>query len=206
MRPTHPGLGLSDEEPRPRCKMRGCRRVITLREAQMGVCWEHALVIWEQVQRNRHESDVIEAAEKRVEQRRKQDLLLFARKYQSALPSIPVPEPDASPRPVRVSEYIYYVKVDSLIKVGYSASLYERLMSYGPAAEVLAHHPGTRADERDLHRTFRPFLAHGREWYNPSQLLIDHIDAVIAKWGKPWIIPEWSTPKEPPLRPHRSSK
>lgn len=42
-------------------------------------------------------------------------------------------------------------------------------------SRFLAGHPGTRADERDLHRSFRPFLAAGREWYHPAQLLMDHI-------------------------------
>lgn len=205
-----------DEAPRPRCKMRGCRKVISLREAQADVCDEHAMRIWEHVQRYRREPAFVEEAVKGYERKlrteawaddskrkhnnpTKRDMATAVATFFPIDPKAPEPEEF-------VDEDIYYVRQGELIKIGYSTRLYDRLFAYGPTAEVLAHHPGTRADERDLHRTFRPFLAHGREWYTPAKILMDHIEAMTAKHGDPWCIPEWSKPKDAPHSLRRSSQ
>lgn len=73
---------------------------------------------------------------------------------------------------------IYYVRVDEKIKIGWSSNLGQRLASYPPHTVQLCDHPGTRADERDLHRTFKPSRASGREWYHPTPELMAHIDRV----------------------------
>ena len=70
-----------------------------------------------------------------------------------------------------------------------------RLKSYGPTITVLAIEGGTRADERDLHRTFRPYLAKGREWYEPAPIIMEHIANVVEREGPPWFVPEWTTPR-----------
>ena len=73
---------------------------------------------------------------------------------------------------------IYYLRVDEKIKIGWSSNLPQRLMSYPPHMVLLCDHPGTRADERDLHRSFKPSRAAGREWYHPTPELLAHIDRV----------------------------
>ena len=106
--------------------------------------------------------------------------------------------PEPPPRPVLPPENIYYIQQGDLIKIGYSTGLLGRLRSYGPALTVLAHHAGTRADERDLHLSFRPLLAYGREWYEPGQVLLDHIARMVELHGEPWCIPDWAKPKAKP--------
>lgn len=118
----------------------------------------------------------------------------------------PVQLRDLPPLPSTPDENIYYIRQGDLIKIGYSTNLHGRLTSYGPTAKVLAHHAGTRADERDLHRTFRPLLAHGREWYNPGEVLLDHIARMVEQHGEPWCIPDWSKPKPGPHVQRRAAK
>lgn len=71
--------------------------------------------------------------------------------------------------------WIYYLRLDEKIKIGWTSDLNQRIKAYPPHAEVLASHPGTRADERDLHRSFKPFRVAGREWYSPGGELMSHI-------------------------------
>jgi hypothetical protein len=75
---------------------------------------------------------------------------------------------------------IYYLRVDEKIKIGWTGGhLWGRLKAYPPHMKLLADHPGTRADERDLHRSFAPSRASGREWYYATPELLAHIDGVI---------------------------
>lgn len=74
-----------------------------------------------------------------------------------------------------VDGWIYYIRLDDKIKIGWTACLEKRLRSYPPHAVVITHHPGTRADERDLHRSFAPSRAAGREWYHPTPEVMAHI-------------------------------
>lgn len=71
--------------------------------------------------------------------------------------------------------WIYYLRLDEKIKIGWTSDLNQRIRAYPPHAVVLASHPGTRADERDLHRSFKPFRVAGREWYSPGGELMAHI-------------------------------
>ena len=61
--------------------------------------------------------------------------------------------------------WIYFLELDDKIKVGWTANLAQRLKSYPPHARMVVEYEGTRADERDLHRTLRVSLVAGREWY-----------------------------------------
>jgi hypothetical protein len=186
------------------------------------VCDEHAIRIWEHVQRYKGDPTFLEAAVVAYEQklqteewadRRKSglgnptraDREEAARTLFGEVPTFDNRAPvDEDGRPE--FEDIYYLRQGDLIKIGYSTRLYDRLFAYGPTVEVLAHHPGTRADERDLHRSFRPFLAHGREWYHQANVLMDHITDVIARYGEPTCIPEWSKPKDMPHASRRSAQ
>lgn len=91
--------------------------------------------------------------------------------------------PDAATpnRPAaEAQEWIYYVQLDEKIKIGWTANFAQRMKAYPPHAKVITKHPGTRADERDLHRTFTPSRASGREWYHPTPELLAHIEQAKA--------------------------
>ena len=84
---------------------------------------------------------------------------------------------------------IYYLRMDSLVKIGYSSNMAGRLRQYPPNAELLACHPGTRETERDMHNKFAPQLAKGREWFTPSDALNRHIAEVRESFPQH----EWQT-------------
>lgn len=101
-------------------------------------------------------------------------------------------EDDRQRRLMNTPGWIYYIKVDDLIKIGYATVLFHRLKQYPPNITILAAHPGTRELETHLHRSFRLHLKRGREWYNNAQPIQDHIARVIAQYGtpdaqQPWI-------------------
>ena len=96
----------------------------------------------------------------------------------------------------RTTGEIYYVRLNGLIKVGWSRQLHDRLRAYGPDVEVLAHYPATRDDETNLHRQLTPFRAKGREWYRDCPALHDFVAEAVSKWGKPTASAWWSEPKE----------
>jgi hypothetical protein len=73
-------------------------------------------------------------------------------------------------------QWIYYLRLDEKIKIGWTSNFNQRMHSYPPHAVVIVRHPGTRADERDLHRSFKPSRAAGREWYHPTPELLAHIE------------------------------
>lgn len=92
---------------------------------------------------------------------------------------------------------IYYIRLNDVIKIGWTSNLHSRLVDYNPGAVLLAHHAGTRADERDLHRAFAPLRVHGREWYDGNaQIILDHIDAVLTEHGEPTVKLDMSAPKQ----------
>lgn len=93
-------------------------------------------------------------------------------------PSSPIPRDVVIPRaPVdpNAGQWIYYLQLDDKIKIGWTANYSQRMKAYPPHAFVLAKHEGTRTDERDLHRTFKPSRAAGREWYHQTSELMAHI-------------------------------
>jgi hypothetical protein len=90
---------------------------------------------------------------------------------------------------------IYVIRQGGLIKVGWSSKLRSRLKSYGAGVEILAHYPATRAEETGLHRSLRPYLARGREWYQDCKLLADVVDGIIKRHGAPTVFPYWTEPK-----------
>jgi hypothetical protein len=78
--------------------------------------------------------------------------------------------------------WIYYLKVGDLIKIGYTMDLGQRLKAYPPNTELLAKHPGTTQTEKDMHNKFLVHLAKGREWFKPSDEVMEHIEAVKVKY------------------------
>lgn len=90
---------------------------------------------------------------------------------------------------------IYFVRLNGLIKVGWASRLRSRLKRYGAGVVVLCHYPASRQEETELHRSLRPYLAMGREWYEDCQLINDVIAKVIERHGEPTIFPYWTAPK-----------
>lgn len=83
------------------------------------------------------------------------------------------------------SEVIYYAQIGGHIKIGWTGRLEQRMRSYPPNTTLLAVHPGTREDEKLLHRKFKVHLSHGNEWYPLVPVILDHIKRVIAEHGAP---------------------
>lgn len=81
--------------------------------------------------------------------------------------------------------WLYFVRVDDLIKIGYTTNLYQRLRHYPPNAVVLATQPGTMKMEKALHGQFRFALAKGREWFHVRPEIVEHIAGVVAAYGEP---------------------
>lgn len=92
--------------------------------------------------------------------------------------------------------HIYFVRLNGLIKVGWSKDVHERLRAYGPDVEVLAIYPGSRDDETTLHRQLRPALARGREWYEDGKILADFVTKAVAEHGEPQWFDGWTRPKQ----------
>lgn len=90
---------------------------------------------------------------------------------------------------------IYFVRLNGMVKVGWSSKLRSRLKSYGASAEVLVHYPASRQEETDLHRNLRPYLAKGREWYQDCQLVTDMVASLVKRYGEPTLLPYWTEPK-----------
>lgn len=132
-----------------KCPIYGCAFLIT---DEPLVCWMHSLQIWERVQTRHLESagDAIttppaeDLDAKRAAERRRQTQV-------GLTPGL-----------------IYALALDKKIKIGWTSNLEQRMQSYPPHSRLLVWVEGTRADERDLHRSLRQSLVAGREWYSRS--------------------------------------
>lgn len=100
---------------------------------------------------------------------------------------------------------IYILRLNGLIKVGWSSNLVKRFKAYGPDVEVLCHYPASRQDETLMHRQLRPYLKKGREWYEDCQLLADVVAKAIEHHGPPTLSARWTEPKPDAIRPRRSA-
>lgn len=98
------------------------------------------------------------------------------------------------------AEFIYFIRQNGLVKVGWSSQIAARLKSYGPNVEILCYYPGTRHDETQLHRQLRPSLAKGREWYHDDELIELFLKDALERHGEPTFKPWWSAPKKPSVR------
>lgn len=78
---------------------------------------------------------------------------------------------------------LYAVAIgDDEIKIGYSRDVVRRLdhlrSSTRQPCRLLAIHPGTTDDEREVHRSLRAHLAHCQEWYRPHPEVL----ALVNEW------------------------
>lgn len=91
---------------------------------------------------------------------------------------------------------IYFVRLNGLVKVGWTRNIWQRLKSYGASAELLVNYPATRDDETNLHRQLRPALAKGREWYEDGPIIAAYLSEALERYGTPLIEADWTTPKQ----------
>lgn len=96
----------------------------------------------------------------------------------------------------RTDGAIYFVRLNDLVKVGWTRSLKPRIKSYGASAELLVTYPGTRDDETNLHRQLTPARAKGREWYEDGPIVQGFIDKALAQYGMPPTLDLWTKPKQ----------
>lgn len=92
-------------------------------------------------------------------------------------------EAEARLRGKRKPGLVYYIRIEEMIKIGYTTNLRERMRAYPPNAQLLAAHPGTLETEAQMHEQFRAFLDRGREWFSPSPVLLKHIESVEEMFG-----------------------
>lgn len=142
------------------CPIPGCRNSIPTNSL---VCVKHGVQIWKHIESIRGASFVTAEIETFQERERRQDSDERRRAEARKQPGT-----------------IYYVRVDDKIKIGWTGGhLWDRLKAYPPHMKLIADHPGTRADERDLHRSFAPSRASGREWYYATPEVLAHIERIL---------------------------
>jgi hypothetical protein len=152
------------------CCWPGCRQArIETRDLPLAICEGHALIVYDALRQGQAE----------------------ARAFCEHTVDLRPPRQRNAP-----GGWIYYAQADSRIKIGHSIDVHARMRSYPPDTRLLAVHPGTLADERDLHARFITWRVAGREWYEPSRMILEHIDRVIAEHGKPK--PFAATPRRAP--------
>jgi hypothetical protein len=81
--------------------------------------------------------------------------------------------------------FVYYVRIGDRIKIGFSTDVKKRMRSYPPRSELLAVEPGDFDVERKRHLQFQGSRADGREWFTPTQDILDHCNSLIIKHGSP---------------------
>lgn len=85
--------------------------------------------------------------------------------------------------PVAKTGWIYYLRVDGHIKVGYASNLKNRLKSYPPTSEFLYAHRGTKATEKSSHSMLYLWLAQGREWFEDRPEVLEYVAAQERRYG-----------------------
>lgn len=104
-------------------------------------------------------------------------------------------------------DWVYFVRLGSVIKIGHSRRLTSRLRtfaSYGQEVEVLALELGGRDLEQRLHRRFndiRSSVGFSRELFNPS----DELYKYIATGRKCAICDQFARPEGVTCRGHARS-
>lgn len=88
-------------------------------------------------------------------------------------------------RPVRTDGVVYFLRVGGHIKIGWTADLSKRMRGYHPDSTLLATKPGTRKDERALHRKFSHLTTHGREWFPLAPTVLEEVARTVAEHGEP---------------------
>lgn len=101
---------------------------------------------------------------------------------------------------------VYYLRVGERIKIGFSSDVHQRLRSYPPGSVLLALEPGDKKLERQRHHEFGDFLLAGREWFEPSDKLMAHIQQLVDAHGLPDFLqpkyrePIWRRERRQPMK------
>lgn len=83
------------------------------------------------------------------------------------------------------SGFVYYIRINGRIKIGYAGDVRARTRHYPPGSELLAVEPGNPQNERERHQEFSRFLIEGREWFTEAPVLAEHIRNTRARHGDP---------------------
>jgi len=156
---------------------------------ELPFCSTHLAIAWSQMQRLRGHPELIQTVEALNAKARADAEAKEAREQAAFL--------------ARTDGQIYFIRLNDLIKVGWSRDIRGRLKSYGASAQLLCHYPATRDDETTLHRQLRPALAKGREWYHPGDVIDLFLTRALEQHGPPTVSAYWTKPKEPAVRQHR---
>lgn len=149
---------------------------------ELPLCYTHLAVAGAQAQRRRNDPLIVSAVAEVIERRQARTLTEH--------------EADKKARLSSIDGHIYYVRLNGMIKVGWSREIENRLRAYGPSAEVLVIYAGTRDDETMLHRQLKPARARGHEWYEDGPILADFIAKALEQHGPPKIPDTWTRPKQ----------
>jgi hypothetical protein len=85
------------------------------------------------------------------------------------------------------TDCVYFIQADvgGPIKIGYSADVFKRLSSiqvgYPYKLEILLAIPGSRKDEKDLHKKLKAYHLRG-EWFNPNPQVLKTIKELEGKF------------------------
>jgi hypothetical protein len=85
---------------------------------------------------------------------------------------------------------VYAVRIDGLIKIGFSADIVRRLDWYRchiGEPELLAFAAGDLKAEAALHKRFKTYRARGKEWYHPTTELLGWVNETRRVLGLPLI-------------------
>lgn len=78
--------------------------------------------------------------------------------------------------------YVLDTRDEDLVKIGWtSRPLGMRMAQYPPRYRVIITAPGTRADERDVHRSLKHARAAAREWYYIEPEVVRQINVWVAQ-------------------------
>lgn len=92
--------------------------------------------------------------------------------------------------------FVYYMRINGQIKIGYAADVTARMRHYPPGTELLAVEAGTLHTERERHQQFYRERIRGREWFEESDDLRAHIESVVEANGSPDALAyEFTRPK-----------
>jgi hypothetical protein len=179
----------------PGCEFTVPRLLDFTKGISIALCTPHQVAVWEHVNDMLDDPDVSETMAA-LKARREAILLAQADAAQAQAELLRQQRAERQ-RDLDAPGDIYYARVGTLIKVGWTGDLYERIRSYGADAELLAHYKGTRRDETNLHRNLAPSRAKGREWYRDDAVIRAFISNVIREHGKPrFTETQWTKPKQ----------
>lgn len=93
----------------------------------------------------------------------------------------------AEARERKAQGVVYYLRFGNRLKIGFTSEIRARVAGL-PCDEVMAAEPGTYATESERLRQFGEYLAWGREWFEMSAPLMEHVSAVREQYGDPFMV------------------